>query len=125
MTNISITTKELRLAYQATQELSNTKLPVKASYWVSRVGSKLKADFEASEKERTALITEHGEVDEQGNSFIKSESKEAITAYITAWLAIEDTVVELSIVPTINIDLFGNVEIQPAILSALEHFITE
>ena len=125
MNNISITTKDLRLAFQATQELSGIKLPIKASYWVSRLNAKLKSEYDISEKTRLALVKENGETDENGNSFIRGDSKEAIATFIAAWTPIEDTVIELETAPQISIDLFGNFEVQPAIISALSPFITE
>ena len=125
MNNLSITTKDLRMAYMASQELSNTKLPIKASYWISRIGAKLKSDYDVSEKTRMALVAEHGEVDANGNSMIRGDAKEAIAAFLAAWTPVEDTVIEVSGAPTIDISAFGTIDIQPSLLSALAPFLSD
>ncbi len=122
MPNITFTTNEFRVAFEALDKLSQTKLPIKASYWVSRLLAKWMPEYQASEKARNSLVQELGEQNEQGY-FLKTDHPN--------WKMYQERYTELMGVevevdaPQIPLVQFGAIDIEPAFLLALDKLIVE
>jgi hypothetical protein len=130
MPNITITTAELNSAFITLQKLSQSKWPIKASYWIGRLMTKLTADYQASITARNGLIEELG-VNKEGVGFavepmIMVDDKAQLNPNWSIFQKREAELMETNIevnVPQIKLEEFGDVEIEPAALYVLDKFI--
>ncbi len=129
MTQTTLTAGELRNTYElivsliVNQQTGETRRwPAKFSYWLSRMTTKLKAEYETSEAARLALAEQHGVKSEDGKQYVFNA--EGGAQFTEGYNAILATVIELDL-PTVRVDSLENVEIEPAALVALDKFIVE
>lgn len=121
MATLKITTNEMRNIFETLGKIAQTKLPIKASYWVGRVLSKLDGEYMASEKTRTALVTELGDAVEGKGVQVTPDNPN--------WKTFQERYTELMNieididVPQIELEKFGDIEIEPAALLALDKLI--
>jgi hypothetical protein len=121
MPKITLTTYEMRNMLETLGKMAQMKLPIKASYWVGRLIAKLDGEYAASEKARNALVTELGEPVDGGGIQVTPENPN--------WKTFQERYTELMNVeidielPQIPLDQFGNIDIEPAALLALDKLI--
>lgn len=123
MTTVNMTTAEMMNAFGALQRLSSTKLPVKGAYGVSRLLTRMKPEFDVAEERRVELVKELGEKDESGNTQVKPGT-DNYTAFLERFAQIEETKLELDL-PLLNLDHLGDIEVEPALVNAIEKLISE
>ncbi len=87
MPKLKVTTAEMRSMTESLNQMAPMQMPVKASYWVARVLSKLQSTFEASEKARVKLVEEFGEKTGPKGFTVKPDSEK--------WPAFEERYSEL------------------------------
>ena len=124
--SVTLTTNEARIAYEALMQLGFNKLPSKAAYWIARLQSKLKADYDASEDLRKKIILEQG-IDvpgRDGEKYINDKDVAAVLAFNEAWNPIGAELLTLD-APTLSVDSFGAMEIEPRYFAALMPFLLD
>lgn len=129
MAQLKLKTREARVIFEAVAGLATDqttgalrKWPVKVSYWISRVISKLKTEYDTSEKARVELAEEHGTKSEDGKLF--EFSAEGAAAFHAGMLVVEGTEIDIEL-PVIGITAFDGTEIEPGLLIALDKLIVE
>lgn len=123
MTKVNMTTAQMMNAFGALQRLSGEKLPMKGSYGVSRLITKLKPEFDTAEEKRVQLVKELGESDDNGQTFVKPGTDNYNT-FLTRFAEIESTELELDL-PLVKLEHLGDIEIEPALINAVEMLIAE
>lgn len=103
-------------------KLLDTKLPVKTSYRISRVISKIEPEIKLFNQTRLELIKKHGKEDkETGQYNIPKKSIEKFTKEINELLTQE---IEIDF-DCVKIEELGDITIEPSILVSLDWLITE
>lgn len=98
------------------------KWPVKVSYWIARVVTKLQGEFDTSEKARLALAEEHGTKNEDGSLF--EFTTESAVLFNAGMVAVNETEIDIEL-PQIAIGSFDGTEIEPRVLITLDKLIVE
>lgn len=129
MTQLKLKTGEVRAIFEAVARLANDqatgamrKWPVKVSYWIARVITKLQAEYDASEKARIALAEEHGTKTEDGKLF--EFGAEQAVAFNVGMTAVNETEIDIDL-PQIAIGSFDGTEIEPGVLITLDKLVVE
>lgn len=101
-------------------KLVEAKLPIKASYWVSRIIKKLATDIELYNEKRNALLKELGtageEIEGKVNYTFEGDNGKKFTEQIMTLLGVE---IELDF-NKIKIDDIGDATIEPKYLTTIE-----
>lgn len=128
MPQIKLTTGDLRNNYELVVGLVRDqqtgalrRWPAKFAYWLARMATKMKAEYDTSEAARIALAEQHGVKSEDGTQYVFADGGAAFTEGYSAVLATE---IELDL-PTVRVDSLENVEIEPSVLIALEKYLVE
>ncbi|MCK9370955.1 hypothetical protein M0R04_13675 [Candidatus Dojkabacteria bacterium] len=94
--------------------LSKIKLPIKVSYWVSRILSKVNSELKSFQEQRNKLIEEYGEQDEKTKQFTVKDP-EKLKVFSKEINELLDVEVELD-VKKISIKDLGAITIEPELL---------
>ena len=118
---MKLTNGEIFNAKEPLQKLLNEKLPVKASYGLAKLASKLDAQLQVIEKVRQGLITTYGEKDPDNPQQIRvlpqMESFPKFAEEYGELMAQEvEVVFEVVTLP-------DTLEVEPSVLMALDKFI--
>lgn len=120
---VQMTTAEMMRAFGALTHLSHNKLPVKGSYTIARLLSKLKPEFEVAEAKRGELVQELGEQQEDGTSVVRPGT-EAMKTFTERFRPVGETVLEMDL-PLLSIEHLGDLNVEPVVLRDLEKLLTE
>lgn len=124
MPQIKMTVQEARVAYEGLQRLHNMKLPMKAAYWVTRLVTKLKSEYDTSETARVDLITELGTKVEGAEHFAIPTGTPEYEEFQGRFKEILETELDLDL-PQLSIHHFGDTSIEPAVLAPVEKLLTD
>lgn len=117
---------ELRAIMEGLNTIMTDHLPIKASYWVSKLAKKIDKEFGHSEEARMLLVKKYGELDENGNLISKGSQyniKDRL-AFDKEFNDLMKTEIDLDF-NKIPLSLFGDADVTPASLLALDKFIDE
>ena len=123
MSQIKVTTGEMRNMMESLSQMAPMQMPVKASYWVARVLAKLQPAYEASEKARVKLVEEFGV---KTGPKVSTDSPDSEN-----WPVFEERYTELMAIevdvdaPQIALSQFGDISLKPAFLMSLSKLVTE
>ena len=120
---MKLTNEEIFTAYEPLQKLLNEKFPVKVSYELARMASKLKTQFEIIEKVKDGLVKTYGEVDKDNSTRIEVKpDSEQFPKFIEEMDELFAKEVEI-VLEKVEIPQGVEVNIEPASLMALEKFV--
>lgn len=98
------------------------KLPIKASYRLSRIADYLKPEFREFEKQRTEIYKELGTLTEDGKKYVVAADKqEEVAKRLNELLDVEVTVTS----EPVSLADMGDVQIEPEIMGMVGPVITE
>lgn len=125
-TMIKIKLEEIREIVPGIGSILMDHLPIKASYWISKLAKKMDKEFKHFEEARMILIKKYGEVDEKGELVIKDnqyifKDRESFDKEFTELRATE---IEIDFNP-IPLSMLGECQVTPASLLALDKFIDD
>ena len=131
---MQLTNREVFSAKEPLEKLLEEKFPVKVSYGLAKLASKLNDQFEIIEKVRNGLVKTYGEADEDNQVIVKSDSKnfpkfakeldelfEQKIELVVATVMLPEKVTTTCDKCSHTIDKMF--EIEPSILMALDKFI--
>lgn len=101
-------------------------LPIKASYWISKLTRKIETEFKHFEEARLVLVKKYGDVDEKGELVIKDNQyvfKDRVS-FDKEFAELRATEIEIDFNP-IPLSMFGDCNVTPASLLALDKFIDD
>lgn len=110
---IQIKLKQLVDDAQNLDALSRVKLPIKVSYWISRLIAKGNSELKLYGEKRDELIKSLGEPIEGGGHKVKDENLEA---YKTGLDELLDVDVSFSNISKINVSELGQINIEASLL---------
>lgn len=112
---------QIKNAEPVLSKLVNEKLPVKASFRITKIINSITKDLEHFETFRTQLFDKYGEMQDDSTKVIKPENQDAFLQEINSLLREE---VEL---PDVKLSLedLGDIKITPAELSAFAPWIQD
>lgn len=121
--------QEMMDAYLCAVRLSQTELPFRASYWISRMIAKLMNEFEVAEKKRIELVKKHGveKKKQQGDAEVSegwAVPPEKIEEFRKEFDAISQDEIDVE-VKALNISVFDGAKLKPADLVALDKLLIE
>lgn len=123
---VTLSTTQIRIAYETVSRLVDTKFKPKASYWITRLHAALESEYKSSGKIIDTLILELGVQDENGGAHIDTTNVEMVKSFNDAYEPIGSTLISISNPPMISVDAFGDdVEIEPYIFTNLSMFIKD
>lgn len=108
-------------AVRALGNLSKVKMPAKAAYWVSRMSVKLAPEAQAIETQRVELVKKHGKTNDNGDSVV---GPEGMSGFMSEFSVVLSEEIEIE-VHTIKAETFGDANIEPSDLIAIDKFISE
>jgi D-lyxose ketol-isomerase len=108
---MKISISQMLESLEGLELLSKVKLPVKTSYWINRISTKVNAELKVFQEQRDILIKEFGEEkkDRKGIFEVKPENSEEYQKKVKELTAIE---VELGF-DKIKISDLGGIPIEP------------
>ena len=118
---MKLTNSDIWQAKEPLQRLMAVRFPVKTSYRLAKLTSKINESIRVIDEVRVGLIKKYGTVDERGQVAVLPDSAE--------W---SDFVAEFNDLLTIEVDVdievvqlpeLGDAEIEPGVLLALEKFV--
>jgi len=121
---IAVKLREVRDIAEGLNDLLRASLPVKASYWIGKLAKKIRPKIQSLDQARIDLCKKYAQVDEKGDFVVKDHNyvlkePETFTKELEGLL---ETGFEIDFNP-IPLSLFGNSNVTPASLIALEKFI--
>ena len=137
---MKVKNNEILNAVGALNKLLEVKLPVRTSFQIAKLASKIKEPLEAFNKVRDGLVKTYGVTSEQGttpgSTIIKTKNPEDLQKFADEFEELMNQETEL-VVDTIKLpekvaatcdachhNMDKSLEIEPAILVALERFIS-
>lgn len=129
MTKISLKTSELRAMFETASSLAvdqatgqHRKWPVKVSYWIARLITKMQSEYEASEKLRLELAEQFGTKTEDGKLFEFTAG--AAQQFNESMTSVNDTVIDIEL-PAIGITAFDDLDIEPTVFIVFGKLVVE
>ena len=126
---ITLKTSELRAMFETASGLAvdqatgqHRKWPVKVSYWIARMITKMHGDYEASEKLRLGLAEQFGTKTADGKLFEFETG--AAQQFNESMGAINETMLDVEL-PAIGITSFEGVDIEPRVFVVFDKLIVE
>jgi len=122
---------ELKVIGEGLSEILEKELPVKPSYWLSRIAIKLDSELKAFEGARVKLVIKHAKKDEKGNPIVLKDKSGKPTrnydvtdmdAFNKEYDELAEQEIEININP-IKLDALGDINLKPVILAKLEKII--
>ena len=122
---------ELKVIGEGLSEILEKELPVKPSYWLSRIAIKLDSELKAFEGARVKLVIKHAKKDEKGNPIVLKDKSGKPTrnydvtdmdAFNKEYDELAEQEIEININP-IKLDTLGDINLKPVILAKLEKII--
>lgn len=122
---------ELKVIGEGLSEILGKELPVKPSYWLARIATKLDSELRAFEKARVNLVIKYARKDEKGNPIVKKDKDGKPTrdydvpdmdAFNKEYDELAEQEIEININP-IKLDALGDINLKPIILAKLEKII--
>ena len=122
---------ELRNMHEGLGEILRIELPVKPSYWLARIATKIDSETLAFEKARMGLVRKHAKKNLKSELiFKKDKNGKPMNEYdIPNLEKFQKEYDELSIqeieinIDPIKLDALGDIKIKPVILAKLEKII--
>lgn len=128
---MKIKTGELRKIHGGLIEILKIELPVKPSYWLARIATKVEPETATFERARMGLILKYANKNKKGELvFLKDKNGKLTKEYDIKDLEsfnkefneLAEQEIEINIKP-IKLDALGDVKIKPIILAQLEKII--
>ena len=121
---ITVKLREVRDIAEGLNDLLRASLPVKASYWIGKLAKKIRPKIQSLDQARIDLCKKYAQIDEKGDFVVKDHNyvlKEP-EAFAKELEGLLETGFEIDFNP-IPLSLFGNSDVTPTSLLALEKFI--
>jgi hypothetical protein len=118
---------ELAAIMEGLNESMLKDLPIKASYWISKLAKKVEKEFREFEEARMKLIKKYAQTDAnmqlitKDNRYQFGKNQEA---FDTEFKELGNMEIELD-VNKIPISLFGDSQVSPSVMYAIEQFIDD
>jgi len=128
---IKLKAGDLRNIGSGVMEILKIELPVKPSYWLARIATKIDSELKAFETARMNLIKKHAKKDKKGNPLVIKDKDGKptnnfdvpdIEAFNKEFKELTEQEFEINVDP-IKLDALGDIKIKPVILAKLEKII--
>ncbi len=123
MKDITMKVGSMLEMYNGVSRLAQIKMPPKPAYWVARILTKLKAECTLVEKTRISLVEEFGE-EVEGKGYSVAAGTPQYLAFRKRYTELLESEVDL-IMPQIEIEALGTIEVEPAILEQIMDLLIE
>lgn len=123
---IKVKNGELQNIHAGLSEIADKELPVKTSYWVSKIIIKIETELRILEKQRIAILKKHSEKDDSGNPIIVNDNYK-IADITNFYKDINDLMsIEIDIgYDQLMLSAFEGINIKPVTLMQLNKIIVD